>query len=324
MTYGQIGDFGDKRCIGYVWRPTYGSGRLTVVRVGNLVATGRTSDVYEFGRNSVVKVPRPNVPRHWSAKEAGLTAAVRELGVLAPLVVDVVEIDGRESIVFERVHGRSMWELIQDQPRQAGRWGRELAAVHRQILWAGLPRNMVGIVERMQSKLDSASRLSPDDREMAHRVLDSLPRGAALLHGDLHPGNVLVGEAGLYVIDWFDAAVGHPAADVVRSSILTRPLRGFATRPHLPQAEPVALGEFHNSYVRAIGDVLQRSRAQLSQWEAVVAASRLAEGAEADETVLLDVWRGYQAGGETMLVSLLPINQASQNQPDDEVDQRPG
>ena len=70
---------------------TAGESRL---RPGDLIAAGRTSDVYEFGAGAVVKVPRPDVPDHWALLEASLTAAIGALDVPAPSVIDVTMIDG--------------------------------------------------------------------------------------------------------------------------------------------------------------------------------------------------------------------------------------
>ena len=46
-----------------------------------------------------------------------------------------------------------------------------------------------------------------------------MPTGRAgrLLHGDLHPGNVLLGPSGPVLIDWTDAGSGPPAHDTATS-----------------------------------------------------------------------------------------------------------
>ena len=259
--------------------------------IGALVAVGRTSDVYEFGRGSIVKVPRPTVPPHWASEEALYTSAVRELGAPAPNVRDVVQIEGRDAIVFERVDGSSMWDLIVATPRLARSMANELADIHKRILRTGLPVQVAALVERMCRKIERAQVLSADEREEARQLVGRMPRGAALLHGDLHPANVLMADRGPVVIDWFDAAIGHPVADVVRSSILVRPFTVADDRPHLPAARPGFLNEFHESYVGAMSDVIRASADELRQWEAVVAASRLAEDAESDGSALLELWR---------------------------------
>ncbi len=280
--------------------------------IGPLVATGRTSDVYEFGRGSVVKVFRPYVPVHWAAREARFTSAVREVGAPAPAVRGLVEIGGRDAIVFERVLGPSLWELMVESRRGAAEVARELAAVHRCILSVGLPFEVTGATERIHSKIAIVEQLTSEERVEARRVLDSLPRGAALLHGDLHPGNVLIGPEGPVVIDWFDSAIGHPIADVVRSSLLLRPFGMAQERPHLPGARSALLREMHDSYVAAMSDVLTAPIDQLRQLEAVVAASRLAEDAEASKSPLLALWRGRDRRGQSPLLEALSSISADQ------------
>lgn len=253
-----------------------------------------------------MKVPRPSVPAHWAADEAEFTASVRDLGAPAPAVLDVVEVQGRDAIVFERVRGPSMWELVLDGPQNAAAFGKELADVHRQILRAGLPVAVSGLVGRMRRKIIEIKQFSEAERDRALHTLEGLPRGAALLHGDLHPGNVLMSPVGPVAIDWFDAAIGHPVADVVRSSLLIRPFDSVVDRPHMPRAARPVLRELHESYVSAMHDVLSLPRDELCRWEAVVAASRLAEEAETDESPLLALWQaGGKSGDPSSLESLL-------------------
>ncbi len=271
-----------------------------VIRLGGLVAAGRTSDVYEYGAGSVIKVPRPSVPESWAAREAHYTSAVHALGAPAPAVRDVVCVDGRDAIVFERVDGRSLWQHVADEPDRAAAHGRVLADVHRQIFSVGLPLDVEGLVDRMRLKLDAAEVLTEDERNAAKRTVDGLPRGAALLHGDLHPGNVLMSERGPVAIDWFDAAIGHPVADVVRSSLL---LRDFGReRPHLPGASAAVLTRLHDGYVEAMASCVAAPADVVGAWEGVVAASRLAERAEADESSLLTLWRDSRQRGPTPAV----------------------
>lgn len=273
--------------------------------VGPLVAVGRTSDVYDFGRGSVVKVPRPSVPSHWAAMEARFTAAVYELGAPAPEVRGVAQVEGRDAIVFERVSGLSMWEVLVASPQDARVLAVELAEVHKRVLSAGLPTAVPGLVERMCAKIGEVEQLTHLEREEAQRAVERLPRGAALLHGDLHPGNVLMSDRGPVVIDWFDAAVGHPIADVVRSSLLLRPFEAAGQRPHLPDASHGLLNQLHESYVSAMSDVVSAPPDELRRWEAVVAASRLAEDAESDESSLVALWRDRDGHEESPLLAAL-------------------
>lgn len=262
------------------------------VRPGELIAVGRTSDVYEFGAGAAIKVPRPEVPNHWAVLEATFTSAVGSLGVPAPAVIDVTQIDGRNAIVFERIEGRSMWAHMFERPADVPALAVELARTHRRIFEAGPPPGLEGLVDRMRGKLFESTPLTGHEQQEAVEELERLPTGAALLHGDLHPGNVLMAADGPVVIDWFDASIGLPLADVVRSSLLMRPSRAAAVQPHLPGADREMLRRLHDAYIGEMSDFVTAWSSTVRTWEAVRAASRLAERGLPDEAELIELWRG--------------------------------
>ena len=63
--------------------------------------------------------------------------------------------------------------------------------------------------------------------------LDRLGMPDALIHGDLHPGNVVLGPDGPVLIDWSDGAVGHPFIDL--PTFLLR-VKGRTRRERLVEA----------------------------------------------------------------------------------------
>jgi aminoglycoside phosphotransferase (APT) family kinase protein len=259
------------------------------MQVGELVGRGRTSDVYEYGPGSVIKLPHDDVPHEWAEFEAAVTDAVVSMGVPAPQVRDVVTVQGRRAVVFERIDGESMWQQMVADPSTTAGLARELAAIQRALLSTGIPAGVPELVDRMARKIRLAPALTTAEQDEAISRTEQLPRGAALLHGDLHPGNVLMGANGPVVIDWFDATIGHPVADVVRSSILMQP--GAASEPrHLPGASRELLSQLHASYLAEFHAELLMSADDLASWQAVVAAARMSEGAEVNEEVLSSLW----------------------------------
>ncbi|MGB5757552.1 MAG: aminoglycoside phosphotransferase family protein [Acidimicrobiales bacterium] len=263
-----------------------------MTQLGRMIAPGRTSDVYEFGRGSVVKVPRPGVPAGWAAIEAEITAAVHSDGLPTPAVRGLEVVKGRESVVFERIDGQSMWQQVRDGSRDVSSVAIELAEIQLAVHGANAPSLLLEFADRVGPKIDAAHVLSAGERNEARRILASLPRGSSLCHGDLHPGNVLMSDRGPIVIDWYDAAAGSPIADFVRSSLLIRPPRGASELLHLPESSPDVLRRLHDDYVKRVLANLDVAPGVAQCWEAVLAASRLSERAEADDSGLLALWRG--------------------------------
>lgn len=263
--------------------------------IGERVGIGRTSDVFAYGDDSVVKVPYPGLPADWTVFEAEIARGIHAAGLPVPEVRDVIEVDGRTAAVFERIEGPSMWQRIVQHPTDASALGRELAQIQRSLLAAGIPAGVPDFVDRLVRRIAIAEPLGDPERDEATRLARELPRGAALLHGDLHPGNVLMSPTGPVVIDWFDASIGHPIADIVRSSILMRAGSGHAP-DHLPGASPELLRQLHDAYIGQFADELSDIESDLAAWQAAVAVGRLAEGAEVDERWLIQLWEARTAG----------------------------
>jgi aminoglycoside phosphotransferase (APT) family kinase protein len=73
------------------------------------------------------------------------------------------------------------------------------------------------------------------------------------------------------VLDWVDAALGDPAADVCRSSVLIRSVSA----------------ELAEAYVEAYVAMTDMDRARIEAWLPIVAGARLAEGVPHEAEALL-------------------------------------
>lgn len=254
-----------------------------------LIAIGRTSEVYRWSDDVVAKVLNPGIPDEWADLEASSTEAVRRIGVAVPEVHQVTAVEGRPTIVFSFVDGPSLWRTLCDRPNDVEQLVGVLVEAQRTIHAAGVPDSLPSLVSRLRLKLDAAAELTDTDRRAALDLLDTFPSGAALLHGDLHPGNILLGRDGPVVIDWFDATVGHPLADVARTALLLQP-KGATDLHHLPHGPHGLVEQVERSYLeqlcmdRATTDVVD-------SWKRLRAAGRLSELADTDLTGLLEIWR---------------------------------
>lgn len=276
-----------------------------MIQLGRLVAAGRTSDVYEFGRGSVVKVPRLGVPVHWAAVEAEITAAVHAQGLPTPEVRGLEQVGGRDSVVFERIDGPSLWQQIRDGSGDVSALAVRLAEIQLSIHAETAPASLLALGDRVCQKIDSVESLTVSERRDAGRIVRELPGGSVLCHGDLHPGNILMSDRGPVVIDWFDAAVGSQLADIVRSSLLIRPLAGAGAHQHLPGSSSELLRQVHNDYLERVLDGQEVEASVIRGWEAVLAASRLAERAEPDESLLVALWRGRRGDAVSPLIEAI-------------------
>jgi aminoglycoside phosphotransferase (APT) family kinase protein len=262
--------------------------------LGDRVARGNTSDVWRWSQGTVVKVLHPGIPRHWAALEADITRRVHEAGLPAPATDGLVEVDGRPGIVFERIDGESMWDRMKASPGRIAVLVEELVDLQTRLQRAGPVDGLPDLVTRLHAKIEAAEPVPAEERREALDLLATLPRASALCHGDLHPANVLMSLRGPVVIDWFDAAEGHPLADHARSSLLMRPPASVTfTHPYLEGATRASLDRLHRAYLAVAGRRGVVGQASFAAWEAVLAVARMSEPVPTAD--LVAIWNGWRA-----------------------------
>jgi uncharacterized protein (TIGR02172 family) len=254
---------------------------------GPLVGNGRTAEVFAWGEDQILKLYRPEMPRDWVGYEAKIGRLVSEAGLAAPAVVDVVEVEGRLGIVYERIVGPSMLDALARRPWMLFRSARRFAEVHAAMhacRRAELPPQRDGFTRAIQH----APGLPAAARDRALAALARLPDGDALCHGDYHPDNLIMSPRGPIVIDWTNACRGNPSADVARTVLMFR-MAGLP--PHMPAGQRLLVqflrARFLAAYLRAYRGRRPCPDAELEAWLPVLAAARLNERIAPEEASLL-------------------------------------
>lgn len=245
--------------------------------LGDLIGRGRTADVYAWTPGHVLKLYHEWWPLQNVEFEARVGCIVHSGGAPSPAVGEIVSVDGRPGLVYERLDGPDMAALLLSQPERVPDLASLLARVHvlmHAVSVQGLPAQR----ERLRHAITHVpdSLISPHIRERTIATLDSLEQGTSLCHGDFHPGNVIMLEPTPTVIDWENASIGSPLADVARTSLL------FETA-HLSfpaaDAAPVRalISSFHTLYLNEYISLTGLDPAPLASWRIVLAVARLAE-----------------------------------------------
>jgi Ser/Thr protein kinase RdoA (MazF antagonist) len=255
--------------------------------IGPRVGEGREAEVYAWGDDAVVKLYRPGYLGHRA--ESMALAALDGHG-LAPRLLDVVDRDGRPGLVLERLGGSDMLALLPRQPWRVLALARALAKAHRAVHDVQAPEGLPDLRHVLAARIDDVAVLPASLRAFALRVLDGLPTGDRLCHGDFHPGNVLVAADRVGVIDWANATRGVPEADHARTLLLLRWADPLPGTPLIRRALMAAgRSVFAHQYARTYGGGSRYRLPQVDSWLTVHAAARLAEGIEVERPTLIGV-----------------------------------
>lgn len=229
---------------------------------------GKSSEVFRMAPGKVIKIFHAGVSEEMIQRElaAARIACARDIRTAAPL--ERATVGMLPALVYQEVSGPSLAVAIRQSPLCARALLARMAHLQRSIHQPGVEglRTVKSVLET-----DIAYGPAPDDLQRAAiAYLRDLPDGQHLLHGDFHLDNILVSNGQMIVLDWAKAAVGDPAADVVRSEMLMR----FGDGP----ADPVttlwrdwAARRLRTSYQRQ-ADVDDE---RLARWRPIVALAWL-------------------------------------------------
>jgi aminoglycoside phosphotransferase (APT) family kinase protein len=261
------------------------------MELGPKIGDGRTAEVFVWGEGRVLKLFRADWGRAVAESEASLARRLYDAGVPSPAIYGVVQYADRFGVIYERITGASILDLLLADPDAVVPLAQQLAETHAALStrhFTDLPTTRQRLAEDLNAAGREGGPLPADVREQALRALAALPDGTALSHGDYHPGNVLLSDRGPLVIDWENVRAGDPAADVARAELLI--LVG-------PLYIPATIGARHTADVVAtlLANYLQRyeqltgiGEAAIAPWRLPIAAARLREGIEQEMPFMLE------------------------------------
>lgn len=240
------------------------------------IALGRTAEVYAWQEGYVLKLFREWFPPEGAEHEARIARAIQQAGLPVPAAGEIVEIDGRHGLVYERVIGVSMMKDLASRPWRVLGSARVLAELQACMHRVEGAKDLPSMHDRLRKKIRAAEKLPPDLCEAALKALESLPEGDRLCHGDFHPENVLMTATGAVIIDWVDATRGNPLADAARSTVI---FMGVAANNPISSNPFVKVFTrlFHTAYIRRYFQLCPGGEHEYRLWLPVVAAARLSE-----------------------------------------------
>lgn len=251
------------------------------------IATGRTAEIYCWDDQHVLKLYRAWCPPDWADYEARIAGTVYEAGVPCPAVGKIVEVNGRRGLIYEHIEGISMLADMNAHPWTMWKHARTLADLHVKINQRPI-QGLPSYKDRLRYDIRKVQLLGEELQQKVMSMLNGLPDGNNLCHGDYHPGNVLITKNGPIVIDWMTACSGSPWADVARSSMILS-IGAKAARAQLHPVVLMAIRMFHQRYLDRYRSQVADPGDEVNRWRTVIAAARLNEDIAPEREVLLNM-----------------------------------
>ncbi|MCM3172398.1 MULTISPECIES: phosphotransferase family protein [unclassified Paenibacillus] len=270
-------------------------------KLGVKLGEGGCAEVYAWeGESKIIKLAKPNTIIEALQAELHHSYIAWACGLAVPQPFDMQEVEERWGIVFERVYGDSIMKRFVDTTQERARH-KQLLHVSEDYLHARVTAQMLyqihsHAVPNMPSQRDNikhdiqrAQYLSEAEKARVIELMDQIPTKQQLCHGDPNPGNIILRENDAIMIDWNNASVGNPEADLAEYILMIQ----YAILPvNVPQQAQEALEATREESIRMFiehyGKLSGIRDTDIEPWFVVVAARKLAaDGISEEEKGLL-------------------------------------
>lgn len=252
------------------------------------IAEGLEAEMFEWEDGKILRLQRdPESQESVSWQRMAIEAASKS-GLRVPVVYEQVTEMGRPGLVMERLDGSDVLGIIGKQPWRLFWAASVVAELHVKMHDAVAAPEIVPVKQKIRGMVELSDRVPERFVEFVLKELDELPDGDRLLHGDYHPGNVMIHGGEPVVIDWTNVARGDPAADFARTRLMLRIGELPPGTPFLVHViAAVGRSVLWRLYDRAYRRHRSPHKSSVERWEVVRVADRLVEGIEAERPALL-------------------------------------
>ena len=240
------------------------------MKLDNVIAERQHKKIYRDG-DLVAKVFDESFPKSDILNEALNQARVEETGLNIPKIEEVTKIDGKWAIISDYIEGKTLKELMDENPDKIDEYLDLFVDIQMEILSKKCPL-LKRIKDKMQDKISQAD-LDATTRYELHTRLASTKQHNKVCHGDFNPSNVIITPDGTpYILDWSHATQGNGAADAARTYLL------FVLSGEKELAE---------KYIKLYCKKTDTARQYVNNWLPIVAASQSVKGNPEERELLL-------------------------------------
>ncbi len=240
------------------------------MKLEQIIAVRPSKTVYRDG-DMAIKVFDKNFSKSDVLNEALNQARVEEAGLPVAKVLEVTKIDEKWAIVTEFIKGKTLAQLIEENPQKLEEYMNRFVDIQLSIHNRKAP-----LLNKLRDKMNrkiSESGLDATTRYELHTRLESMPKHTKICHGDFNPSNIICGEDGVdYIIDWSHATQGNASADTARTYLL------FCLSGDIKMAD---------MYLSLFCEKNDTAKQYVQQWLPIVAASQMVKGKPEEKEFLM-------------------------------------
>lgn len=182
-----------------------------------LISDGDKVQVYECDGSAVKVFKDPHEPKSVILYEALTHTRVEETGYpRIPTLQEVRNIDGKWAVSYQFIKGKTLAELLRDEPEKADEHLSLMADLQIEINSCRSAK-LSRLKDYLKRSIDTLDVIDDVKKYELLTKLEAMPKHVKLCHGDFTPENIIVSDDGVYVVDWLKAKQGNASADIAKT-----------------------------------------------------------------------------------------------------------
>ncbi len=185
------------------------------------IGKGRTAEVYDYKDNKVLKLFYSTFNDKDIEYEYLITKNISDMTDIAPKVYDVINVNNRMGIVYEKINGQMLSEYLSRNFKNAHKIVHKFAQTQKVINNIN-SENIPNHTNKLKQRITNSSLLCDSEKEIIVKYLKTINKNE-ICHGDYHPENVFVDQNyNFRVIDWANMFVSNKYIDIARTYYLIK------------------------------------------------------------------------------------------------------
>ncbi len=240
------------------------------MNLDRVIAVRNNKTIYREG-DRCIKVFNEEYSKADVLNEALNQARIEETGLNIPKILEVTTIDGKWAIVSEFIRGKTLSQLMEENPEKKAEYIELLVDLQMEVHSKTAP--LLNKLKDKMSRKIAQTDLDATTRYDLHTRLETMPKHNKVCHGDFNPSNIIITEDGVpYIIDWSHTTQGNASADVARTYLL------FWLNGDINGAQ---------SYLDCFCKKSDTAKQYVQKWMPIVAASQSVKGNEKEREFLM-------------------------------------
>ena len=183
-----------------------------------IIGKGGNGTVYRLDDERIVKVYRSEHSLEYIDRERAYAKAAFVSGIPSVIAFDVVKTSDGYGVVFEAMNSDTLSHAMVTEPEKRDEYIRKYVELAKTLHTTQMKGEEIATLKSLLYKrLDDnymRESLTAEELDTLRSIVDAMADVNTLVHGDLHPGNIMLQDGELMLIDMGEVTRGVPIYDV--------------------------------------------------------------------------------------------------------------